>query len=890
MTSSPARHSIHIRVDGPGDAAHLADVHIPLRFGVPLPPGQVTFPSEARLVSPTGELFPTQINPLAQWADGSVRWMRVDALVRTNVVPQLSELWQLEFESVGEMADRETPDRVPLQAGLTVVPNPADRMAFAITHDATVHGSGLLAQVFMKTARGSVRYGRSRTLRWVSHGPICYECAMEGTFLGVPGLFWRLTLRVYPKVNAIHVKVMLRNTRRARHRGGLWDLGDPGSILLREFGLHIKFNPAMDRLFWRLATSEDFSVLNGHRPVEDRASLRSQSSEQLMWQVDQASSGGNNWKSFNHVNAQGEVRLPFRGYRVKTPEGESSGDRAEPMCCLQTEALSWGFWMPEFWQEFPKRIDVGPRSATLAFLAENPQDVHELQGGEQKTYSAWLVCNSGHDHGREGVTRQLAALSCRVTAHGQIAGPVPEFPALLPSHGSWQGSQLAQFAEEVGFGPKGLLVGREEIDEYGWRHFGDVYASHEKAFYQGALPFVSHYNNQFDLLRGLILCRLLSNDSRWDQLIHPLARHVMDIDIYHTSRDRSTFNGAMFWMTDHYLTAATATHRAFSRKNAKRPGYGGGPSNEQNYTSGLTLYYLLWGEDDARDAVISLANWVISMEDGRQTPFFVADDGPTGLATATSSPDYHDPGRGSANSVNALLDAWLISGNNVYRTWAEALCRRVIHPKDDPDALDLLHAETRWSYTMFLEVVCKFLQIKCLFQEHDHMFEYLRRSLIRYCDWMVLHERPYLDRPEELEYPTEAWAAQEFRKATVLFLAAAFVEPEKASRYRKKALWFGEKAWEELNRFEARINPRTAAVILNEAVWHLAVDADEPRDCCLQRRNEPLNIPAREVFIPQRTRVRKMLASPTGRLRIAGGLVNPYNWFRLAWILWRWRN
>lgn len=226
----------------------------------------------------------------------------------------------------------------------------------------------------------------------------------------------------------------------------------------------------------------------------------------------------------------------------------------------------------------------------------------------------------------------------------------------------------------------------------------------------------------------------------------------------------------------------------------------------------------------------------------------------------------------------------------MYRTWAETLCRRVVHPKDDPTAFDLLHAETRWSYTMFLETVCKYLRIKCLFGEHDHMFEYLRRSLLRYCDWMVVHERPYLDHPEELEYPTEAWAAQEFRKATVLFLAAAFADPERASRYRLKAAWFAEKAWEELNRFETRINPRTAAVIFNQAVWHLGQAASAACECCLQRTNNPLNVGPRERFLPQKARVRQMLTSAKLWPRIAVRLLNPYNCFRLAWILWRWRN
>ena len=81
-----------------------------------------------------------------------------------------------------------------------------------------------------------------------------------------------------------------------------------------------------------------------------------------------------------------------------------------------------------------------------------------------------------------------------------------------------------------------------------------------------------------------------SGDVRWYQLMRDLARHVIDIDIYHTQEDRPAYNGGLFWHTDHYTDAATATHRSYSRANRDTQGgsrYGGGPSNEHNYTTGL---------------------------------------------------------------------------------------------------------------------------------------------------------------------------------------------------------------------------------------------------------------------------------------------------------------
>src|SRR4029077_10235142 len=80
---------------------------------------------------------------------------------------------------------------------------------------------------------------------------------------------------------------------------------------------------------------------------------------------------------------------------------------------------------------------------------------------------------------------------------------------------------------------------REVIDEYGWRHFGDIYGDHEAVFQKGPTPLVSHYNNQYDAVAGLAYQYLRSGDVRWFQQMDELAWHVIDIDIYHTDQDKA---------------------------------------------------------------------------------------------------------------------------------------------------------------------------------------------------------------------------------------------------------------------------------------------------------------------------------------------------------------
>jgi hypothetical protein len=335
----------------------------------------------------------------------------------------------------------------------------------------------------------------------------------------------------------------------------------------------------------------------------------------------------------------------------------------------------------------------------------------------------------------------------------------------------------------------GFDAKREAADEYGWRNFGDLPADHESAFLAPPKQFVSHYNNQYDAVAGFALHFLRDGDRRWWRLMDGLARHVRDIDIYHTTEDKPAYSGGMFWHTQHYMDAATATHRTYPHNSN-----GGGPSSEHNYNAGLMFHYFLTGDSDSRDAAIELGEWVLNMDDGARTPLRWLAPGPTGLASASGDAAYHGPGRGAANSILACLVAHRLSGDARYSRKAEELIRRSIHPRDDLAARNLLDAERRWYYTMFLQVLGVYLHGKREREEIDGMYAYARHSLLHYARWMLANERPYLERPEILEFPTETWAAQDLRKSDVLATAAAHATTAERSQFRAGAKRFFEYA------------------------------------------------------------------------------------------------
>jgi hypothetical protein len=162
-----------------------------------------------------------------------------------------------------------------------------------------------------------------------------------------------------------------------------------------------------------------------------------------------------------------------------------------------------------------------------------------------------------------------------------------------------------------------------------------------------------------------------------------------------------------------------------------------------DYSTGL-MFVTTNGNEPMRRSVLQLADWVLQMDDGRLTPFGWLTHADTGLASSTTSPLYHGPGRGAANSITTLLNAHRLTRDRRYLTKAEQLIKRCIHPSDDIDARNLLDAERRWSYTVFLQTLGKYLDEK---QSLDSRQQYGSAGAITPARWMARPEPALLDKP-----------------------------------------------------------------------------------------------------------------------------------------------
>ena len=806
----------------------------PVAIGVACPRGAVTRSTRWALTDQRGRSTPVQTTVLDRWGDGSVRWMLTEFQADIDADAQsfyalspddsLPDPEGLSIEHAGET--------LRVWTGAAAIDVPRSGSAFITA--AEVSGRPLLEStaIVAEDQNGATYHFQIARTTIERAGALRAVIRLDGHLVARGRHVWldaTVRLHFFAGLGTVKAELSVTNPRAAKHPGGVWDLGDAGSVLIRD--LSIAIVPAKQRGadVWGSIDRTDHMGPAGAR-----------------FAVHQESSGGPQWDHVNHVTRDNTVAARYRGFRAERDGREVEGLRAAPIASIGGGDSRVSVALPRFWELFPKAIEADARHCAVAMFPRAYGDLHELQGGERSTL-AFAVC-----FGRDTVAAEPLAW---------IRSPlrVSADPIAYRQAGVWSPLGVGSARAAEGYealinaairGPESFFERRESIDEYGWRNFGDLYADHE-----GAL--VSHYNNQYDAVAGFLTRFVQTGDHRWWALGDDLAGHVTDIDLYHTTRDRAAYNGGYFWHTEHYKPAGTATHRAYTKRNASS---GGGPCSEHNYTTGLMLHHFLTGSERSRSAVIQLANWVLDMDDGRKSRFRWIDRRDTGLASVTRSPDFVGPGRGAGNSINALLDAHRLTGEPRYLEKADALIARSVHPDDDPAAIDPLDAENRWSYTVFLQALGKYLDYRADRGLIDANYEYARAALLKYAMWMCANERPYLDAPERLEFPTETWAAQDIRKAAVFEFAARHTTDEGTKAcFLARADGFVEYAVSYLKQSPTATLTRPLVLLLAYGFQRPMGDVAAP---IAAKAGLPVAVEAvpRQMFTPLRQRLARRLA------------------------------
>ena len=563
-----------------------------------------------------------------------------------------------------------------------------------------------------------------------------------------------LSLNIYFADGQVHARLDMHNPAAIEHDGGQWDLGNEKSLTIDVSALKFSFQSRQNLLV--LKENE------GYTPF-DKLTLN------------QLSSGGENWNSENHKTSQNRVELTHKGALVEythiDTKKEFSIARPQPRLLIVLEDKKFHLIPHHFWEKYPTSLECNDSHARISFTNASDTTKVELQAGEIKSHTLVFGLNSEDKIPSWGATPELAlskenlVVSQIFAISNELFASHPLLP-VLSCNNSFSNAWIRK---------------REMVDEYGWRNFGDLYADHEAAEFKGSGIFVSHYNNQYDPLLGFLRQWFITN-----------SYDTVNIDIYHTEDDKPEYNHGLFWHTDHYVAAETATHRTYSKHQATKVyidhAGGGGPGAHHCYSSGLALYYLMSKDQRALAAVLGLYEWMTKIYEGDGTilnsilriknaehltlPFtqkLLLGGGHRTVRNVFTNKYPLD--RGTGNYVNCLLDCFEITSNRNYLEQAEFVIINTITLYDDFSKLNFEDVENTWFYTVFLQSVVKYLGIMYQVKEDAPKSQYIRASFLHYANYIAEHEQPYLFKPGILEYPNDTWTGQDLRKIQILHYA-----------------------------------------------------------------------------------------------------------------------
>jgi len=765
-------------------------VPTPFSVGLPLPKGTFWPEKKLQIVTESGSSVISSVSPTSLWGDKSIRWCQIEGYSQ-----QIEKQKYFVAESQATLFKKQ--DCAFEKEGAFILKS--KDLTLQVSNDCFLSLKQLtntdilpleLSPIFaLKDANTKFKLINStlRTKTSSCNQPLYatlkqqYKTQLDAT---KKHLFVTVEYKLEYPTNQLKIDLSVHNPMPLIQQNGQWDLGNENSIELTKFGLKIALpkgnfsvaNTNTDNS--TIASANAISIVSANASAYANSNTNDDNNEFKHfeeWSLRISNSGGENWSSKNHIDKNGVVPQKERGAVIVEVDNQQTHTYRElrpSLAFIMSDATQrFAINIDNMWEKFPLEVSAHHDQMDIIFCETNTDSAIELQPGEIKFHSLNITLLPTPSI--NNTNAQPPAL----TLNPDIFCNTNTIPWLTTSISQTPLSSIVNLGLT---GDTNFFAKREAVDEFGWRNFGDIYADHEAVGHKGDDVFVSHYNNQYDPLQGFLKQWLITGNPKWKELADDLFEHIVNIDIYHTELDKQEYNGGLFWHTDHYVEAETATHRTYSKRQQKGVyedhAGGGGPGSHHCYTSGLALYYQLTGKESAKSAVIKLGNWI--------TYFFEGDGTLLGsLLQYRNRAIVRNPltgryplDRGAANYVNVLLDSYELTANRQYVARASSIITQTFHFTDIITERNFEDIENTWYYIVFMQSVAKYLWMCETVYGIDHDYATIKKSFLHYVEWIAIQEQPYLDNHAKLEYPNDTWTAQDLRKIMVLNIALNYVD------------------------------------------------------------------------------------------------------------------
>jgi len=367
----------------------------PIRIGVPFARADLFAPESLELSTAQGQALSHFAHVLSYWEDGSLRWVLLEFIA--SVAADASQTLTLTCQSDESVpvAAEQTP---PLQSARSDERQTRTRVEpFQFEARSIRYEFDALAQEVFPVVRSGVdddllmesivltltdAQGQTQAMSPLTRSLIRGD-EQQMSVVVVSGKFeWpeqavclpvNVEMSLYSDIPIVDIQIVVHNPQAARHPGGIWDLGDPSSVLIDSLTLSLDL-PSGAQMAWRSS---------------DEQPWQQTSAETLS--IEQLSSGGEQWNCRTHVDAKGEVSLARRGFVVLENEQKlASGLRAEPAFRVNRDGKFASLHPQHFWQKFPTAIRKDGAGLHLDLLPAVIGEQYELQGGESLTRATYL--------------------------------------------------------------------------------------------------------------------------------------------------------------------------------------------------------------------------------------------------------------------------------------------------------------------------------------------------------------------------------------------------------------------------------------------------------------------------------------------------------------------